>query len=49
VLVPKLQVWTQSALPWIHDIEAIPKIDKQEGVVAEVANLEGATPIGTSS
>jgi hypothetical protein len=49
VLVPKLQVWTQSALPWIDGIQAIPKIDKQEGVVAEVANLDESAPIGTNS
>jgi hypothetical protein len=49
VLVPKLQVWAQPALPWIDGIQAIPKIDKQEGVVAEVANLEEAAPIGTNS
>jgi hypothetical protein len=49
VLVPKLQAWTRSALPWIGDMQAIPKIDKQQGVVAEATNLERAAAIDTHS
>jgi hypothetical protein len=35
LLVPRVQAWTCSALPWITDMQAIPKIDKQEGIVGE--------------
>ncbi len=28
-LVPVLQVWTRSELPWLHDISVYPKLEKQ--------------------
>jgi hypothetical protein len=44
LLVPRVQAWTHSALNWIDDIQAIPKIDRQDGIVAQVANLEHRPP-----
>lgn len=31
-LVPKLQIWCRSALPWTFDLDAIPKIENQPGL-----------------
>ena len=28
-LQPKAQIWCRSALPWVFDLESIPKVDKQ--------------------
>lgn len=40
LLIPRVQVWTCSALPWITDMQSVPKRIRQEGIVPKVANGE---------
>src|SRR5262245_815068 len=40
LLVPRVQAWMRSALDWVDDIQTIPRTDRQDGIVAEVADVD---------